>query len=378
MRFESQVIHAGVEPEPTSGAVMTPIFQTSTYAQASPGVTKGYEYSRTDNPTRTVLQTNLAALEAAQHSLVFASGMAAIDTVLNTLKQGDHVIAGNDLYGGTYRLMSRVAGDRGLEFSFVEMQDLAAVRAAMKPSTKLVWIESPTNPLLRLVDIQAVADIAHSGGAKLGVDNTFMSPFFQRPLALGADIVMHSMTKYLNGHSDVVMGSLMVNDQALYERLKFLQNAIGAVPSPFDCWLVLRGLKTLAVRMARHAENAQRVAEWLEKHPRIERVVFPGLPSHPDHELALRQTSGHSGMITFFIRGNIEDAKRFLSRVEMFACAESLGGVESLIEHPAIMTHASVPSDVRASIGLTDTLIRASIGIESIDDIIEDLERALG
>lgn len=378
MRFESQVIHAGVEPEPTSGAVMTPIFQTSTYAQAAPGVTKGYEYSRTDNPTRTVLQANLAALEGAERALVFASGMSAIDAVLNLLRAGDHVIAGDDLYGGTYRIMSRVAVDRGLEFSFVSMQDVAAVRSSMRPNTKLVWIESPTNPLLRLVDIAAVAAVAHEGQALLGVDNTFMSPYFQRPLSLGADIVMHSMTKYLNGHSDVVMGCLMLNDQATYERLKFLQNAVGAVPSPFDCWLVLRGLKTLAVRMDRHASNALRVAEFLESHPRVERVVYPGLASHPDHELSMRQTSGHSGMITFFIKGDIDDAKAFLSRVRLFACAESLGGVESLIEHPAIMTHASVPPDVRASIGLTDTLIRASIGIEAVEDIIDDLNRALG
>lgn len=377
MRFESQVIHAGVEPEPTTGAVMTPIFQTSTYAQASPGETKGYEYSRTDNPTRTVLQSNLAALEKAEKAFVFASGMASIDAVLNLLKSGDHVVAGNDLYGGTYRLMTRVAVDRGLTFSFVDMRDHAAVRAALKPETKLVWAESPTNPLLHLVDIRALADIAHSVGAKLGVDNTFMSPFFQTPLDLGADIVMHSMTKYINGHSDVVMGCLMLNDPALYDRLKFLQNSMGGVPGPFDCWLALRGIKTLAVRMDRHAQNAQKVAEWLENHPKVERVVYPGLASHPDHELAKRQTRGHGGMITFFIAGGLPEASRFLSRVKLFACAESLGGVESLIEHPAIMTHASVPPDVRASIGLTDSLIRASIGIEAIEDIIEDLQQAL-
>ncbi len=378
MRFESQVIHAGVEPEPTTGAVMTPIFQTSTYAQASPGETKGYEYSRTDNPTRTVLQTNLAALERAEKALVFASGMASIDAVLNLMKSGDHVVAGNDLYGGTYRLMTRVAVDRGLTFSFVDMRDHDAVRAAMKPETKLVWAESPTNPLLHLVDIRALADIAHQGGAKLGVDNTFMSPFFQTPLDLGADLVMHSMTKYINGHSDVVMGCLMMNDTALYDRLKFLQNSMGGVPGPFDCWLALRGIKTLAVRMDRHAQNAQKVAEWLENHPKVDRVVYPGLLSHPDHELAKRQTRGHGGMITFFIAGGLPEASRFLSRVKLFVCAESLGGVESLIEHPAIMTHASVPPDVRASIGLTDSLIRASIGIEAVEDIIEDLEQALG
>lgn len=378
MRFESQVIHAGVDPEPTTGAVMTPIFQTSTYAQASPGETKGYEYSRTDNPTRTALQSNLAALEKAEKALVFSSGMASIDAVLNLLKSGDHVVAGNDLYGGTYRLMTRVAVDRGLQFTFVDMRDHDAVRAAMRPETKLVWAESPTNPLLHLTDIRAVADIAHAGGALLGFDNTFMSPYFQSPILHGADIVMHSMTKYINGHSDVVMGCLMMNDQALYERLKFLQNSMGGVPGPFDCWLALRGIKTLAVRMDRHAANAGKVAEWLERHPKIERVVYPGLASHPDHELAKRQTSGHSGMITFFLAGGLEEASRFLSRVELFSCAESLGGVESLIEHPAIMTHASVPPDVRASIGLSDSLVRASIGIEAVEDIIEDLEQALG
>jgi cystathionine gamma-lyase len=377
MRFETQVIHAGVEPDPLTGAVMTPIYQTSTYAQAGPGKTKGYEYSRTDNPTRTALQLNLAALEKAAHALVFASGMAATDAVINLLKQGDHVVAGNDLYGGTYRLFSKVATDRGLSFSFVSMQDLHPVNAAMRPNTKLVWIESPTNPLMRLVDIAAVADIAHSGGAMLGVDNTFMSPYFQTPIDHGADIVMHSMTKYLNGHSDVVMGALMLNDTAVYDRLKFLQNAIGAVPSPHDCFLVLRGLKTLAVRMQRHAENAQRVAEWLSAHPRVEKVVYPGLPSHPDHALALRQTRGHGGMITFFLRGGEAETLAFLSRVKLFACAESLGGVESLIEHPAIMTHASVPPDVRASIGLTDNLVRVSVGIEAVEDLIEDLDQAL-
>ena len=380
--FETKTIHSGVEPEPMTGAVMTPIYQTSTYAQAAPGEHKGYEYSRTDNPTRTVLQTQLAALESGSKSLVFSSGLASIDAVLNLLDAGDHVVAGDDLYGGTYRLMSKVAARRGITFEFVRTQDPEAVRAALRPNTKLIWTETPTNPMLSVVDIAAVAAIAKEHGALMAVDNTFMSPYFQRPLELGADIVMHSMTKYLNGHSDVVMGCLVVAENPrqpdLYDRLKFLQNAVGAVPGPFDCWLVLRGLKTLAVRMQRSAENAQKVAEWLEADPRIERVIYPGLASHPDHALMSRQCSGYGGMITFFPRGGLAEARKFLSAVKIFALAESLGGVESLIEHPAIMTHASVPPDVRAEIGITDNLIRASIGIEGVQDLIRDLDQALG
>lgn len=375
-QFATRAVHAGIEPEATSGAVMTPIYQTSTYAQASPGEHKGYEYSRTDNPTRTVLQAQLADLESANHALVFASGLASIDAVLNTLSAGDHIVAGDDLYGGTYRLFTKVAERRGLEFSFVRAQDPAAVDAAMTSKTKLVWLESPTNPLLNLVDIRAVAEIAHARGALVGVDNTFMSPYFQRPLELGADITMHSMTKYLNGHSDVVMGALMMRDTALYERLKFLQNSIGAVPGPFDCWLVLRGLKTLALRMRQHALGAQAVAEWLEQHPKVERVLYPGLTSHPQHELAKHQADGFGGMITFFVRGGLEESRRFLSSVKLHTLAESLGGVESLIEHPAIMTHASVPPEVRAQIGLSDNLIRVSVGIEAVEDIIADLAQA--
>ncbi len=377
-QFATRAVHAGIEPEATSGAVMTPIFQTSTYAQASPGEHKGYEYSRTDNPTRTVLQAQLADLESANHALVFASGLSSIDAVLNTLSAGDHIVAGDDLYGGTYRLFTKVAERRGLQFSFVRAQDPSAVDAAMTDRTKLVWLETPTNPLLNLVDISAVSKIAHAKGALVGVDNTFMSPYFQRPLELGADIVMHSMTKYLNGHSDVVMGALMLREQGLYERLKFLQNSIGAVPGPFDCWLVLRGLKTLALRMRQHAAGAQAVAEWLEQHPKVERVLYPGLASHPQHELAKRQADGFGGMITFFIKGGLEESRRFLSTVKLHTLAESLGGVESLIEHPAIMTHASVPPEVRAQIGLTDNLIRVSVGIEAVEDLIADLEQALG
>lgn len=376
-RLDTLVVHAGVEPEPISGAVMTPIFQTSTYAQAEPGVHKGYEYSRTDNPTRTALQACLAALEGTRHALVFASGMAAIDAVLNTLPAGSHIVASDDLYGGTRRLFTRLAVHRGLEFSFVPMQDLDAVKAAILPSTRLVWIETPTNPLLKLVDIEAVVQIARSHNLKTAVDNTFMSPVFQNPAMLGADIVMHSMTKYLNGHSDVVMGALMLNNDDLYAQLKFIQNSIGAVPGPFDCWLTLRGIKTLALRMERHAANAMSLATWLSSHPKVERVIYPGLPSHPQHELAKKQMTGFGGMITFFVRGGEPEARKVLSTVRLFTLAESLGGVESLIEHPAIMTHASVPPEVRNELGLTDNLIRISAGIESVDDLIEDLDRAL-
>lgn len=356
---------------------MTPIFQTSTYAQAAPGVHKGYEYSRTDNPTRTALQSCLAELEGAQHALVFSSGLAAIDAVLNTLKSGDHVVAGDDLYGGTARLFNRVARDRGITFDFVSMDSEAAILTAIQVTTKLIWFETPTNPLLKLVDIEMVARIAKAKGIVTAVDNTFMSPYFQRPLSLGVDIVMHSMTKYINGHSDVVMGCLMMDDSSLYDKLKFLQNSIGAVPGPFDCWLCLRGIKTLALRMDRHGSNALKVALWLQDHPKVEGVVYPGLNNHPGHELAKRQMLGFGGMVTFFIKGTKDQASQVLSRVKLFTLAESLGGVESLIEHPGIMTHASVPAEVRASLGITDSLIRASVGIEAVEDIIADLDQAL-
>jgi cystathionine gamma-lyase len=386
--FETKVIHAGVEPDPQTGAVMTPIYQTSTYAQASPGEHKGYEYSRSDNPTRTVLQSQLAALENGDNALVYSSGLAATDAVLNLLKAGDHVVAGDDLYGGTRRLFTRVAAHRGLEFTFVPVQDPEQVRKAIRPNTRFIWFETPTNPLLNVADISAIASIAHEANVLSAVDNTFMSPFNQRPLELGVDIVMHSMTKYLNGHSDVVMGALMMRDRVLpfppaepgherlYDRLKFLQNAVGAVPGPMDCFLVLRGLKTLAVRMERHGQNAMKLAQWLEEHPKVERVIYPGLASHPGHEIIKRQCSGFGGMLTFFIAGGLEGARTFLSSVRLFTLAESLGGVESLIEHPAIMTHASVPPEVRKSIGLDDNLVRISVGIESLDDLIADLEQA--
>lgn len=374
--FETDAVHAGVQPEPMTGAVMTPIFQTSTYAQRGPGQHQGYEYSRTDNPTRTALQISLAALERTKHALVFASGLSAIDAVLNTLAAGDHVLAGDDLYGGTFRLFNKVAAHRGIEFSYVPLDDLSAAQSAIRPNTKLIWFETPTNPMLKLVDIEAIAQLAKSRYILTAVDNTFMSPALQNPAVLGADIVMHSMTKFINGHSDVVMGALMLNDTALYERLKFLQNSIGAIPGPFDCWLVLRGIKTLAVRMERHCTNGQKLAEWLTSHPKVERVIHPGLPSHPQHELANRQTKGHGGMITFFIKGGEPEARAFLSELSLFTLAESLGGVESLIEHPAIMTHASVPPETRAEIGISDSLIRISTGIEHIDDLIADLDQA--
>lgn len=386
MRFETLAVHAGVEPDPQTGAVMTPIYMTSTYAQAAPGQHKGYEYSRTDNPTRSALQAALAKLESGTHALVFSSGMAAIDAVLNLLRAGDHIIAGDDLYGGTYRLFSRVAVERGLEFSFVSLQDESQFRAAIRPNTRLVWMESPTNPMLTTVNIRRTAAIAHEAGALLGVDNTFLSPFNQRPLELGADIVMHSMTKYLNGHSDVVMGCLMMRDtslerhpEGLFGRLKFLQNSIGAVPSAFDCFLVLRGLKTLGVRMSRHNQNAMELATWLKAHPKVSNVRYPGLPEHPGHTIAASQStgSGFGGMITATLDTDLEGAKRFLSNLKLFALAESLGGVESLAEHPAIMTHASLPAEVRHSIGIADSLVRFSVGIEALEDIQADLEQAL-
>lgn len=375
--IDTLAVHAGVEPDPLTGAVMTPIYQTSTYAQAGPGEHKGYEYSRTDNPTRTALQRSLAELENGTHALVFGSGMAATDAALSLLDAGDHVVAGDDLYGGTYRYFTKVAARRGLAFTFVSSKDLGRVEAALQSNTKLVWIETPTNPMLSLCDIAGVAALARSRGALTAVDNTFASPYYQRPLELGADLVMHSMTKYINGHSDVVMGCLAMRDQSLYEPLKFLQNSVGGVPGPMDCFLALRGIKTFALRMRRHGENGMAVAQWLERNPRVERVIYPGLPSHPQHDLAARQMSGFGGMVTFFVRGGLDEARRFLGAVELCALAESLGGVETLIEHPAIMTHASVPPEIRREIGIHDNLIRLSCGIEAADDIIADLDQAL-
>jgi len=375
LRFETLAIHAGQRPDPTTGAIMTPVYLTSTYVQDGPGEHKGFEYSRTQNPTRDALQGCLAALEGASHGLAFASGLAATDAILHLLDAGDHVLASDDVYGGTFRIFDKVYRRLGLEFSYVDMSDARNVERGLRKNTKLVWIESPTNPMLKIVDLAAVSKLARAHGAKTVVDNTFATPFFQRPIEHGIDVVAHSTTKYLNGHSDVVGGAVMTSDAALFERLRFLQNAVGGVPGPLDAFLVLRGLKTLHVRMARHAENALRVATFLEGHPQVERVTYPGLASHPQHALAARQMSGFGGMLTFVIRGGLEPARAFLKAVRIFACAESLGGVESLIEHPAIMTHASVPKETREQLGIADGLIRVSCGIESADDLVADLER---
>jgi len=374
-RFETLAIHAGQRPDPVTGAVMTPVYLTSTYVQTSPGEHKGYEYSRTHNLTRHALQDCLAALEGAKHGLAFASGLAATDALLHLLEAGDHVVYSDDVYGGTFRLFDKVFRRHGLSFTPVDASDPANVERAMTPRTRMVWLESPTNPMLKIADLAAIAAIARARGATSVVDNTFATPFFQRPLELGIDVVCHSTTKYLNGHSDVVGGAVLTSDAALYQRIQFLQNAVGGVPSPMDSFLVMRGLKTLHVRMERHQENAFRIARFLEGHPLVEKVTYPGLPSHPQHALARRQMSGFGGMLTFVIRGGLPAARAFLSSLRIFALAESLGGVESLIEHPAIMTHASVPPETRASLGIDDGFIRVSVGIESADDLIADLER---
>ncbi|HHT9147114.1 MAG: cystathionine gamma-synthase [Candidatus Brocadiaceae bacterium] len=376
-RFETRAIHAGCEPDSRTGAIMTPIFQTSTYVQESPGKHKGYDYSRTHNPTRTALEKNIASLEEGKYGLAFSSGMSAITTITQMLNAGDHIICSDDVYGGTFRLFDKVLKKFNLEFDFIDLTSLQSLERYIKNTTKLVWLESPSNPLLKLIDIEATARIAKKRGIVTVVDNTFATPFFQKPLKLGADIVMHSTTKYLNGHSDVIGGALVMNDQELYTKLQFLQNAAGGVPGPFDCFLVLRGIKTLAIRMERHAENALKIAQFLENHPKVRKVIYPGLSSHPQHELAKRQMAGFGGIVTFFIKGGLEAARKFLESVKVFFLAESLGGVESLIEHPAIMTHASLPKEVREKIGISDELIRVSVGIENVDDLIDDLKNAL-
>ena len=378
MRFATRAIHVGQAPEPATGAVTVPIYQTSTYAQSAPGVHKGYDYSRTDNPTRTALQAALASLEEAQFGLVFSSGMGAATTAMLLFKQGDHVISSRDVYGGTYRLFKGVLEQFGLTFSFVETSDQEEIERAMTKRTRLIWIESPTNPLLKITDIRNTAKIAHAHGALCLVDNTFASPFFQRPLTLGADLVLHSTTKYIGGHADVVGGAICLKDRALYERLKYLQNAAGATPSPFDCFLTLRGIKTLALRMREHEKNATRIAGFLKDHPRVRRVYYPGLSDHPGHGVASSQMRGFSGMVSFEVRGGLAEARRVLSRLRIFKIAESLGGVESLVELPAIMTHASIPKEERRKAGLDDSLIRLSVGIEDVEDLIGDLQQALG
>nr|BBH89052.1 cystathionine gamma-synthase [Thermosporothrix sp. COM3] len=377
MKFSTKVIHAGQEPDPTTGAVMTPIYQTSTYAQTGLGEHKGYEYARTGNPTRTALEACVAALENGQYGLAFASGLAAEHAILNLLRAGDHLVACDDLYGGTYRLFERVMGRYGVSASYVTASNLVEYEKAIRPNTRLIWLETPTNPLLNLVDIQAVARLAHQHGLLLVVDNTFASPYFQNPLDLGADIVLHSTTKYINGHSDVIGGVVVTSNQEVYEELKFHQNAAGAVPGPFDVWLTLRGIKTLAVRMKQHEENAILVARFLDEHARVERVYYPGLPSHPDHALAKRQMRGFGGMVSFQLKGTRADVDTVLRRLKVFTLAESLGGVESLVCHPATMTHGSIPQEIREARGVVDTLLRLSVGIEDIHDLLFDLEQAL-
>lgn len=377
-KLATRAIHAGQAPDPVTGAVITPIYATSTYVQASPGVHKGYDYARSHNPTRYAYERCVADLECGTAGFAFSSGMAAIGTVLELLDSGSHVVALDDLYGGTRRLFEDVRRRSAkLDFSYVGMQSEAELEAAIRPETRMLWVESPSNPLLKLVDLESVARVSKKHGLIAVADNTFASPWIQQPLSYGFDIVVHSATKYLNGHSDVISGVVVTASNSVADKLTFLQNAIGSVPSPFDCFLVTRGLKTLAVRMQQHSQNALAIARWLEAHPKIERVIYPGLASHPQHALAKRQMRVFGGMVTIIMKGAIDDARRFLERCKIFALAESLGGVESLIEHPGIMTHSSVPPQVRAQIGIGDTLVRLSVGIEDIDDLIADLAQAL-
>ena len=374
--FGTRAIHAGQPPEPRTGAVMTPIYQTSTYAQPAVGVHYGYEYARTGNPTRTALETCLASLEGGTHGVCFASGCAATSMMCHTLSPGDHVVSSDDVYGGTWRLFTTIFEPLGIGFTFVDMTDHDAVRAAVQPNTKMLWVETPTNPLLKIVDIAAMAEIARSAGARCVVDNTFATPYFQQPLALGADAVVHSTTKYIGGHSDVVGGAVLTSDDALASALFTLQNSMGAQPGPQDCFLQLRGIKTLHLRMRQHASSATALADWLSAHDEVDAVIYPGLPSHPQHAVAASQMSGFGGMVSFELRGDLARAEAFVAATEVFTLAESLGGVESLIEVPAAMTHASVPPDVRKEIGIADGLIRLSVGVEDLEDLQDDLARA--
>lgn len=375
-KFNTRAIHAGQSPDPTTGAIMTPVYLTSTYVQESPGVHKGWEYSRTHNPTRKAYEDCIASLESGKYGFAFSSGCAATTTVMHLLTSGDHVIAMDDMYGGTFRLFDKVLRHHGLEFSYTDLTKVENVEKALKPNTKMIWIETPTNPTLKLADIKKISAIAAAKNILVVVDNTFMSPYFQRPLELGANIVVHSATKYLGGHSDVVGGVAVTSDKAIAERLQFLTNSMGGIQGAFDSFLALRSLKTLPLRMKAHAENAIKVANYLEKHPQVEKIIYPGLASHPQHTLAKEQMSGFGGMITFFIKGGMTAARKFLESVEVFALAESLGGVESLVEHPAIMTHASVPAEQRKALGIDDSLIRLSVGVEDVDDLLQDLEQA--
>jgi cystathionine gamma-lyase len=378
MKFGTKVIHAGIEPDPSTGAIMTPIFQTSTYVQKSPGVHKGYEYSRTHNPTRTALQNNLAALENGKHGLCFSSGLGAIDAIIKLLNPGDEVISTNDLYGGSYRIFTKVFERYGIKFHFISMDDPMEIEKYVSERTKLIWAETPTNPMMNIIDIEEIGKVAKKNGLLFAVDNTFATPFLQNPLDLGADMVMHSVTKYLGGHSDVVMGAIVVNDDQLAEKLAFIQNACGATPGPQDCFLVLRGIKTLHLRMERHCENGKAIAKFLRSHPKIDKVYWPGFENHPNHEIAKKQMRDFGGMISFTIKGDrVEDARAVLENLHFFSLAESLGGVESLCGHPASMTHASIPKEEREKVGLLDSLIRLSVGIEDAEDLIQDLETAL-
>ena len=377
MRFSTLAIHAGQEPDPTTGAIMTPVYLTSTYVQAGPGEHKGYEYSRTKNPTRSALEACLAALEGAKFGAAFASGCAASDAMMHLFDAGDHIVCSDDVYGGTFRLFDKVFRRQGLSFSFVDLTNPANLEAAITPKTRAVWVETPTNPMLKLIDLTRVAELAKKHKLVSFCDNTFMTPYFQRPLDLGIDVVVHSTTKYLNGHSDCVGGFACTSNKDLADRIYFVQNAVGGVASPMDSFLVMRGVKTLPVRMQRHAENAAKVADFLVHHEKVQKVTYPGLSTHPQHALAKSQMRGFGGMMTFDIRGGLEAARKFLKTVKLFACAESLGGVESLIEHPAIMTHASIPKAMREKLGITDGFIRLSVGIEDAADLIEDLTAAL-
>jgi len=377
MRFETLAIHSGRQPDPTTGALATPIYQTSTFVFEDVGVTRGYDYSRTANPTRKALENCIAELEGGKAGFAFATGMAAETTVMHLLKAGDHVISGDDIYGGTYRLFEEVMKDFGLEFTFLRMDDGKRIEEAIRPNTRMIWIETPSNPLLNIIDIEMVVDIARRHNLMTVADNTFPTPYFLRPIEYGVDLVVHSTTKYLNGHCDVVGGAVVTTTDELTERVQFLLNALGTCASPFDCWLVLRGIKTLPVRMMRHEGNAAQVAAYLEKHPKVEKVFYPGLKSHPGHEIAMRQMGGFGSVVSFEIEGGIEAVNSFLRSVTIFSLAESLGGVDSLVEHPATMSHASMPEDVRRGVGITDSLIRLSVGLENVDDLIEDLAQAL-
>jgi cystathionine beta-lyase len=378
MKFGTKAIHAGVEPDPTTGAIMTPIYQTSTYVQSSLGEHKGYEYARTHNPTRTALQQNLAALENGKHGICFSSGLAAIDAVVKLFNPGDEIISTNDLYGGTYRLFTKVFERYGIKFHFVSMNDTKELEAKINSNTKMIWVETPTNPMMNIIDLKAMAKVSKAHNLILAVDNTFASPYLQNPLDFGADIVMHSVTKYLGGHSDVVMGALVVNDNELASQLAFIQNACGAIPGPLDCFLVLRGIKTLHLRMERHSQNGKTIAAFLKNHPKVQKVYWPGFEDHPNHNVAKSQMRDFGGMISFSLKGNrIEDAKKVMEGFSIFALAESLGGVESLCGHPATMTHASIPKSEREKVGIVDSLIRLSVGVEDAEDLKNDLANAL-